>query len=539
MTLDDDGQHDAAEEEYRQVLDFQTAMGRDADTSTALTRYYLSGILQQRQQVAEAIDHLRVASQIYQAAGPPNSPTSVRVWRSLAKVLDDNGQSEEAEHEYRQLLGAQTAANADAGQIALTRRLLAQTLHRREEHAEAIDQLRTALRTYQTIGAEADSVETWRSLAKALDESGHHEEAEGEYTECISRYPDPAESTLKTAVALAHLEFIMTLHERGRHEAAMTVALDSTAYALAALGEFDRETIMIRRFLIHEAGHCGATAVAASEARALIESLADRRALVAGINENLDVPLQLATELHGLGEYEEAARAAEAAAEALQYAYGSDDDRTKKAIEYARHNREHPERADQASVPAGEGGTEAVEAGGEHPGATVTQADDLLTRREFNLGTFATDTFVPSVRPNKVKELITLLRGGPIPRATARASFGDKWTAATIRDAQSLNLVETADDELRLTAQGRALAREPDITDRTVAVHALSKPNVKALLETASQRPLLVEDQKGVLIRFGSANWTPQTWSWRLGILSAWVVATGQAKGGRAGLRAV
>jgi hypothetical protein len=168
-----------------------------------------------------------------------------------------------------------------------------------------------------------------------------------------------------------------------------------------------------------------------------------------------------------------------------------------------------------------------------------TPSDDLLTRREFNLGTFASDTFVPSVRPNKVRELITLLRGGSVPRATARASFGDKWTAATIRDAQSLNLVETADDMLRLTAQGRALAREADITERTIAVHALDKPNVKALLDAASHRSLLKEDQKDVLMRFGSANWTPHTWSWRLGILAAWVVATGQAKGGRAGLRAV
>jgi hypothetical protein len=167
-----------------------------------------------------------------------------------------------------------------------------------------------------------------------------------------------------------------------------------------------------------------------------------------------------------------------------------------------------------------------------------TPSDDLLTRREFNLGSFIPGTFVPSVRPNKVRELVELLEHGPVTRATAQASFGEKWTAATIRDAQALNLVEATDSELRLTAQGRAIVGEGGITDRAVAILALNKPNVQALLESAAQKPLLIEEQKGVLMRFGSANWTAQTWTWRLGILSAWIVSSGQARGGRRGLRA-
>jgi hypothetical protein len=166
-----------------------------------------------------------------------------------------------------------------------------------------------------------------------------------------------------------------------------------------------------------------------------------------------------------------------------------------------------------------------------------TPSDDLLTRREFNLGSFVPGTFVPSVRPNRVRELVELLASGPVTRAAAQASFGEKWTAATIRDAQSLNLVEVADNEMRLTAQGRAIVAQGGVTDRSVAILALNKPNVQALLDSAAQKPLLIEDQKAVLMRFGSANWTAQTWTWRLGILSAWIVSTGQARGGRRGLR--
>jgi hypothetical protein len=167
-------------------------------------------------------------------------------------------------------------------------------------------------------------------------------------------------------------------------------------------------------------------------------------------------------------------------------------------------------------------------------------SDDLVLRREFSRGNFATGTFVPSVRPGKIRDLIEIARGGPVPREVIHARFGNKFTAAVIRDARALNVVEENGFELRLSPHGRALVAENDVlSDRTIAVLALSKPNVDALLQAAAVKPVATAEQREILERFGSANWTPKTWTWRLGILGAWVVATGQARGGRAGLRAV
>jgi len=36
--------------------------------------------------------------------------------------------------------------------------------------------------------------------------------------------------------------------------------------------------------------------------------------------------------------------------------------------------------------------------------------------------------------------------------------------------------------------------------------------------------------ERDVIAGFGSANWTDGMWGWRLGILNAWLSATGQVK---------
>ncbi|WP_090059264.1 restriction endonuclease [Lentzea fradiae] len=165
-------------------------------------------------------------------------------------------------------------------------------------------------------------------------------------------------------------------------------------------------------------------------------------------------------------------------------------------------------------------------------------SDEMLLRREFNLGNFTPGTFVPSTRPPKVRELVEFLRNGTMNRSEVRSNFGSKYAAAVVRDARALSLVEDDGDVVRLTAQGRALvANGAEITDRDIAVLCLSKQNVAALIDAASAGALSKNDQREVLSRFGSANWSEQTWGWRVGIITSWVVATGQAKGGRIGLR--
>ncbi|WP_157519401.1 hypothetical protein [Modestobacter sp. Leaf380] len=179
-----------------------------------------------------------------------------------------------------------------------------------------------------------------------------------------------------------------------------------------------------------------------------------------------------------------------------------------------------------------------VDVEGEHVKPRESASDELVLRRAFNLGNFATNVFVPSVRPGKVRELLEMLRDGGIPRAVARERLGPSQVGSVMRDARSLDLIEDDGAVVRATAQGRAiLAQANPLQDRDVAVVCLSKPNVRGLLDAAAETPLSSEQQREVLSRYGSASWSDQTWAWRTGILTAWAVASGQAKGGRRGLR--
>ena len=167
-------------------------------------------------------------------------------------------------------------------------------------------------------------------------------------------------------------------------------------------------------------------------------------------------------------------------------------------------------------------------------------SDEMLLKRAFNLGSFASGTFVPSARPKGVLKLVRLLERGPVSWVDIRASISAQNVAATVRDARDLNLVTDDGDLVRLTAQGRALfLGSTPPTERDIAVLCLSKPNVAALVEAASVKPLTAGDRRDLLQRFGSANWSNETWRWRVGILTTWMVETGQVRGGRKGLRTV
>jgi hypothetical protein len=170
-----------------------------------------------------------------------------------------------------------------------------------------------------------------------------------------------------------------------------------------------------------------------------------------------------------------------------------------------------------------------------------TPSDELLERREFYRGTFAAETFVPSVRPSKVLELVELVQQqAGMSRSNVVKRFGVHRTAGLLRDGEALDLVAINDETVSAGRQARALfARGEPLTVRDVATLALSKPNVRALLEAASDKRLDSQAQRAVLGRFGSAKWTDQTWGWRLGILRSWLVATGQARSVRGGLRAL
>lgn len=165
-------------------------------------------------------------------------------------------------------------------------------------------------------------------------------------------------------------------------------------------------------------------------------------------------------------------------------------------------------------------------------------ADTMLFRREFNLGNFAPGTFVPSVRPAKVLQLVQLVHEGVTGIGRLRPHFGAN-TVAVMRDARSLNLVQDDGEDAVLTPQGRALfASRQLVSEQDIAVLCLSRPNVRVLLDASASAALNSADQRELLSRFGSANWSEQTWKWRVGILTSWIVVTGQAIGGRKGLRA-
>lgn len=166
-------------------------------------------------------------------------------------------------------------------------------------------------------------------------------------------------------------------------------------------------------------------------------------------------------------------------------------------------------------------------------------SDEQLQPREFYLGSFTAGTFLPSVRPAKVLELLRWLDEGQRTRGQAVEQFGGTFLAGLLRDAASLNLIRVMGESLSLATQARAMLTRSDLTERDIAALALSKPNVRALVDAATQSPQDLDGQREVLKRFGSANWTDGTWRWRLGLLSAWVVSTGQLKAGRRGIRPV
>jgi hypothetical protein len=90
---------------------------------------------------------------------------------------------------------------------------------------------------------------------------------------------------------------------------------------------------------------------------------------------------------------------------------------------------------------------------------------------------------------------------------------------------------------VRLGTQGRILLRRTNgVAAIDVAQLALTKPNVKAFVEAVSDGLLSEAAQRQTVSAYGSANWTDATWKWRLGILRAWVVGSGQVVSRRGGL---
>ncbi|MEU5880888.1 restriction endonuclease [Spirillospora sp. NPDC047279] len=166
-------------------------------------------------------------------------------------------------------------------------------------------------------------------------------------------------------------------------------------------------------------------------------------------------------------------------------------------------------------------------------------SDDLVLRREFNLGNFTPGAFIPSVRPNKVRQLVERLQQQPTGRNDLRSFLSRNIVAATLRDAKSLGLVDDTGEFISLAPQGRAMAARADsVSDRDIAMLALAKPNIAALLQAVESAGLVTpEEQREILARFGNANWAEGTWKWRIGIINSWVTASGQAKSSRGGLK--
>ena len=73
-------------------------------------------------------------------------------------------------------------------------------------------------------------------------------------------------------------------------------------------------------------------------------------------------------------------------------------------------------------------------------------SDEMILRREFNLGNFAPGTFVPSTRPNRVVELLEFVRSRRVTRSDIDGELDAKSSAAVLRDARSLNLVEDGNE---------------------------------------------------------------------------------------------
>jgi hypothetical protein len=182
-----------------------------------------------------------------------------------------------------------------------------------------------------------------------------------------------------------------------------------------------------------------------------------------------------------------------------------------------------------------------AQVGGDIITARELPVDESLQGRVLSRGAFATDTFVPSTRPEQLLAFFRLFADADeIPRMQISDIFGKTKAPGTIQDAVVLGLARDEGDYVVLGWQGRILKnseRETDIRD--LAQLALAKPNVQALIEACDVEPLAADRQRALMERYGSARWTDGTWKWRLGILRAWVVATGLATGGRAGLRKI
>ena len=84
-------------------------------------------------------------------------------------------------------------------------------------------------------------------------------------------------------------------------------------------------------------------------------------------------------------------------------------------------------------------------------------SDELLRRREFTGGTFSPDVFLPSVRPNRVLELLLMLQERSTTRSELLAHFGDRTTAGLLRDARILGIASVDNQQVHLGRQGRAL----------------------------------------------------------------------------------
>ena len=78
--------------------------------------------------------------------------------------------------------------------------------------------------------------------------------------------------------------------------------------------------------------------------------------------------------------------------------------------------------------------------GGEFP------ADDSLRGRDFYAARFLPDTFMPSVRPHMVLELVEALRAGWLKRSAVYERWGKRNAPGLLRDADSLDLVTVVED---------------------------------------------------------------------------------------------
>lgn len=162
---------------------------------------------------------------------------------------------------------------------------------------------------------------------------------------------------------------------------------------------------------------------------------------------------------------------------------------------------------------------------------------DTPREREFTRGTFKAGTFLPSVRPKYVLELVNFIGKKDHDIKSIHKRFGNRITGGLIKDAESLDLVEVVDGKINYGHQARILVSTGEkVTVGNIAQIALAKDNMKGILKAAVSNPLSDRDLKEVLRPYGTAQWTSSTWKWRLGILRSWLVATGQAKSGKKGL---